>query len=146
MMFPEFRMSGTGSKSTTFRIVPSAQGTFDVIVAEGSDSTRVCTCETVELAIRVQRAIYESADRQSEVALHTASSPRPTHVPELWPGGLPNWQAETFLPGVCTLCGLDRDVTGFIYKNWSGGYSLAGCFCWSCCKQVSEKLQAGLEQ
>lgn len=146
MTYPVFRISIPGSSNTTLRIEPTGQGTFDVVVAEDSGATaRLCTCETAELARRVQRAVLNSAERQSEATTRTVVSSRPARLPELWPGGLPNWQAETFLPGTCTRCGLERDVTGYVYKNWSGGYSLAGCFCWSCCEDVSTQLQAGLE-
>jgi hypothetical protein len=142
--YPVLEFTHSGSAQMTFRIVPTADGKYGVTMSDtsSSDPVTVCRCETDIAAASIQRLLYTHHMIRARSEQHRLEHP-PTGLTDLWEGGLPNWQAEPFLPGDCSRCGRQENVTGYIYKNPSGGYSLVGAFCWSCCEQVSEELQAG---
>jgi hypothetical protein len=103
---------------------------------------KFCTCETESLAVLVQHALFESYQARLPNVHLEVLNPQPAgELSDLWAGGLPNWQAQPFLPGECIQCGRTDDVTGYVYKNASGGYTLLGPLCHSCCETVSEQLQ-----
>jgi hypothetical protein len=135
----------TYGQPTAISIVPTADGQYDIVATHEQDKlVKLCTCETYWMAAQVQRALFLYYEHHTPAAIEARRvKDQSQPLSDLGPGGLPNWQAQPFLPGQCIRCGLQVDVTGYVYKNASGGYSLVGALCWPCCDQVTEQLQAG---
>jgi hypothetical protein len=144
MMYPVLETHSGESVRLTFRIVPTADGKYGVTMSAHDSDTlvTVCVCETPVLAASMQRMLYTHHKIKAMAEQHRLENP-PSDLAPVWEGGQPNWKAEPFLPGDCTRCGRQTDVTGYVYKNSSGGYTLVGALCWSCCEQVTEHLLAG---
>lgn len=139
---PQEPSRNTGT-SITFHVVLTSNNAFDVMRTDNENpSVKICTCEQEATAIIVQHALLEYfRHHASSVRAETFVERPAAELSDLWFGGLPNWQAQPFLPGACIRCTLDGEVTGYVYRNVSGGYTLLGPLCRSCCEIVSEQLQ-----
>lgn len=144
MLYPVFETSGERDVRKVFSVTPTRDGKYDIIETDGDGTAvKLCTCEMEEVALRVERAVYEHTEHRLLAMARDDTDIEATSLSDLWEGGLPNWEAQPFLPGECIRCGLSGDVTGYVYKNASGGYTLLGPLCRSCCGSVSEQLRAG---
>jgi hypothetical protein len=143
MTYPVLKTTGGGR--VTFSIMPTADGKYDVVAAHDTgEPVKLCTCDTDWMAAQVQRALFLFHEHHTPAAVEGRRvNDQSPPLSDLGVGGLPNWEAQPFLPGDCIRCLLQTDVTGYVYRNASGGYTLVGPLCRACCERVTEQLQTG---